>query len=103
MTYYERNKNKMLEKQKQRYNTPLGKKKAKILRWKAQGIIDSDFDLLYYAVIKTKNCYICNKLFINNSDKTLDHDHQSGEVRYICCRNSNGNFLRERPKKNQYI
>jgi len=102
MTYYEKNKQKILDQQKQQYNTPIGKKKAKIKRWKSQGIIDGDFNLLYDAVEKTKNCYICFKLFIKNYDKTLDHDHITGEPRYICCRNCNGNFLRESNRMNQY-
>jgi hypothetical protein len=80
------------------------KDKAKIKRWRHLGIKDNDFDLLYQAVESETNCYICGKFFTKHYDKCLDHDHETGEVRYILCRNCNGNLLRGKDKKiNQFL
>jgi len=37
MTYYEKNKQKILDQQKQQYNTPIGKKKQKFKDGKVKG------------------------------------------------------------------
>ena len=60
--------------------------------WKNQGIIDDDYESLYNEFVNTKECWICGDDF-SKSKKCLDHDHESGEVRYICCNNCNTHFL----------
>ena len=60
--------------------------------WRGRGVEDEDFDLLYEVFIAETNCWICGKKFnkIKSYDfKCLDHDHSTGEVRYICCRYCN--------------
>jgi len=76
-------------------SSPLGKKSITISSWKRIGIIDSDYSALYDAYLKETNCYICGNEFKNSKDKHLDHDHNTGEARYICCTKCNTHFLRE--------
>ena len=40
--------------------SPKGKKAHKIASWKYQGIISSDWDLLYEKFINTTHCGLCN-------------------------------------------
>ena len=66
--------------------------KCKITKWKLNGIIDGDFDLLYEVYIKENNCWICGVYFCVSNHRCLDHDHDikdDDNVRYICCRNCN--------------
>ena len=75
-------------------------KTYKISRWKQQGIIDDDYDLLYEYFIKETNCMICNKFYNNDNivdRRCLDHDNTllyELNIRYICCWNCNINTIR---------
>ena len=85
--------------QKKIYNaSPKGKKSSKICRWREQGIIDSDFDDLYNYVLGETNCMICDKKYKNSQDRQVDHDHDDGTVRYICCRKCNTTILSEKTR-----
>ena len=75
--------------------SPAGKKSMRIYKWKSQGIIDEDLSAVYDYLIKETNCMICFKPYKDSKDRCLDHDHETGEIRYICCNNCNSNFLRE--------
>ena len=52
-----------------------------------------DFDETYEKYMNTTNCELCNtKLIVGNrgnNKKILDHDHQSGYQRFICCNSCN--------------
>jgi hypothetical protein len=87
----------VIAKQKKEYNqTEKGKKIHRISIWKNAGIIDEDLSAVYDYLIEQTHCMICPKKYNNLSDKCLDHDHQTGEIRYICCRNCNGIILAEK-------
>ena len=64
--------------------------------WKRLGIIDENISAVYDYYIKETHCMICFEPYINTFNKCLDHNHDTGEIRYICCRNCNSNFLREK-------
>ena len=66
-------------------NTKHGKKIHKINSWKHMGVIDNDLDLLYDYYILQNNCMVCGIEFKNSLNRHLDHDHNTGEVRYIVC------------------
>jgi DNA-directed RNA polymerase subunit RPC12/RpoP len=74
-----------------------------IPRWKARGIMDADFPSLLEAFNEETNCQICGVEFENSYDKkrkkVLDHDHDTGEVRYICCNMCNLHILQKPRKK----
>ena len=73
------------------------KKSMRISDWKRNGIIDEDLSAVYDYYKKETKCMICFKEYKNSKDRHLDHDHDTGEIRYICCNNCNINFLREKP------
>ena len=72
------------------------KKSNRIDKWKASGIIDEDIAAVYDYLITQTHCMICLKEYKNSRDRCLDHDHDTGEIRYICCNTCNTHFLREK-------
>lgn len=75
------------------------KKKARIANWKQIGVVDHHFDELYDFYMKATHCMICGDEFKTHRHRHLDHDHETGEVRYICCAGCNTNILGERKQK----
>ena len=81
------------------YESPTGKKKSRISKWKSQGIIIEDFDKFYDSFLSTTNCQLCKKELtidkkITHSTKCVDHDHlinNRPNVRMICCHSCNSN------------
>tara|TARA_R100000700_G_C3177825_1_gene153207 strand:+ start:2871 stop:3386 length:516 start_codon:yes stop_codon:yes gene_type:complete len=91
--YHLKNKSKIREYQKEYYKQPKGKKMMRMANWRQIGIIDKDLDLVYDVYINETNCWICDKKFKNARERHLDHCHDTGEIRYICCRNCNITLL----------
>jgi len=56
--------------------------------------IDEDLSAVYDFLIEQTHCMICYKEFKDSLDRHLDQDHQTGEIRYICCRYCNVHLLR---------
>ena len=87
--YRENNK----EKFKNYDKTPKRVKSQKITSWRKQGIKSINFDLVYERYINTNYCEVCNILLTNGGvdgdNKSLDHQHASGEIRNILCRRCN--------------
>lgn len=76
-------------------NPEIRRKTNRINNWKTIGIIDTDWDLLYEEYIKTTHCWICSREFTSSRIRHLDHDHKTGEPRYICCVGCNTRLLSE--------
>ena len=57
--------------------------------WRRRGVIDSDLYSFYDFFMKETHCWICSKKFTDSFDRCLDHDHDTGEIRYIACRKCN--------------
>ena len=70
------------------------KKMDKLCDWKRRGIIDDDLGLLYDYYLTQTHCWICNKKYETTKDRCMDHDHETGEPRYICCVKCNLVLLR---------
>ena len=87
--YHEKNRDKIREYKKEYSQTENGKKTYTIGSWKKHGLIHDDYDALYEKYINTDKCEICNKVFENSFYRCMDHDHITGEFRYILCRTCN--------------
>lgn len=44
---------------------------------------------LRHLISTTADCVICGVVFEKNSDKVVDHDHQTGEIRGVLCNHCN--------------
>ena len=67
-----------------------------ICEWKRYGIIDENYEELYDLFINETKCWICLKEFTKNKMdlRCLDHDHETGEPRYIVCNYCNFHVIR---------
>ena len=92
--WYSKNVEKLAEYNKARNQLPHNKKMNRIKVWKQRGVIDADFDALYDFYIEQTNCMICDIEFNDKNVRCLDHDHDTGEFRYICCMVCNTHTLR---------
>lgn len=83
-----------------KYNrTPEVRKRTRIANWKQIGIKDEHFSELYDYYIQQTHCMICGDEFKTSKSRCLDHDHKTGEVRYICCLSCNTGLLSRRHLK----
>ena len=104
LAYYYRNKEEINKRRKEYsheynkkvQNLPKNIKSSRITKWKSRGILDEDLSAVYDYLIEQTNCMICLKEYKNSKDRHLDHDHQTGEIRYICCNTCNSIFLRDK-------
>jgi len=91
--YYLKNKEKIQQQKKEYYNdkysnllkTDEGRKRQRINKWKSRGVICEDWNKLYDWWNTTYDCMHCYKP-LEDSDKCLDHDHNTGSPRAILCR-----------------
>ena len=70
-------------------------KKYKLHDWKRKGMKIDDDDKLWNRWINTTHCDLCNIELGSGRGgvrKCLDHDHQSGYVRWIVCNKCNCNL-----------
>jgi hypothetical protein len=82
----------------------MNRKKSKTkYRWKSLGInfLDEEFEFIYGVYENIDNCMLCSNEFKNSFDKCLDHNHSTGEVRYILCRNCNFGYDRKENTNNK--
>ena len=60
-------------------------------RWKKYGLIcsEEDFEAIYEIYITSSKCEICKKKYKARIDRCMEHDHETGEFRNICCQRCN--------------
>ena len=84
-------------------------KAQKKYTWKKWGIIIPDFETLWEEYLNTTNCKDCDVYLegLGINCKCLDHDHKTGLVRDIVCRNCNNKRSivdnKEKVEKNQLV
>jgi len=67
------------------YNkTPAGKKVMMMGTWRHRGVINVN-DEMYNHYIASTHCECCSKEFSSSRDRHLDHDHETGEYRWVIC------------------
>ena len=92
--YYQKNKDKLKQHQKEYDQTPQGIKSKRIGNWKQRGLVCEDWDVLYQHYIDTTNCENCDILLtydkiMTSTTKCLDHCHVTGKFRNILCHTCN--------------
>jgi hypothetical protein len=86
--YRENNKEQIKESNRVYRQTEKGKKSNRIKLWRKKGVI-GDYDKLYEKYVNTDKCEICKSVFKSDFYRCLDHDHETGEFRYVLCRACN--------------
>ena len=71
------------------------KKSQRILRWKRKGLIEDDYESIHQRWLDTTECEYCNVVLVGGhrglNRKCMDHDHNTGKFRGICCHKCNMN------------
>ena len=68
--------------------TPAGKKAWTMSNWRSRGVVNVN-DEMYERYLNTTKCGCCSKEFSSSRDRCLDHDHESGEYRWVICQSCN--------------
>jgi len=58
--------------------------------WRKYGVNNVN-DELYDYFMNCDKCEACGKEFTDSFNKCLDHDHDTGDFRYVLCRSCNCN------------
>ena len=78
---------------KKAYNSsPRGKKLNRICKWKQMGMISDDWDKTHKRYVESTNCEYCDKVYIRDKFRHLDHNHSitnSHNIRGVLCKNCN--------------
>ena len=69
---------------KQYHQTPEGRKARIMSHWRQAGVKNVT-DEMYNNYIATTHCECCLKAFSSSRDRCLDHDHETGEFRWVIC------------------
>ena len=62
-----------------------------IWKWKSRGLIagEHEMQIIYTRYINAEFCEICNKEFLTTRDRQMEHSHETGKFRNICCNKCN--------------
>lgn len=66
-------------------------KSMTIGKWKSRGVIAEyhEMEIIYTRYVNAEFCEICNKEFLTLRDRCMEHDHNTGKFRNICCQSCN--------------
>ena len=54
--------------------------------WKKNGLITDEFEEIYKQYIYSSNCELCGNEYKTRRDRCMEHSHETGKFRNICCR-----------------
>jgi len=86
----EANKGRLTAYHKAYLKTEAGIKSYRMKNWRGSGVNNVN-DELYDYFMNCNNCEACGKEFTDTYNKCLDHDHDTGDFRYVLCRSCNSN------------
>jgi len=97
--YYIANKDKIVAHRKARYEankdkskayskTEQGKKVSRMSKWRSYGV-NNVTDELHDYFMNCDKCEVCGKEFAETIKKCLDHDHDTGDFRFVLCYSCN--------------
>jgi len=87
---YEANKARFEAYIKEYNKTEAGIKSKRMSNWRRRGV-NNVTDELYDYFMSCDNCEVCKCEFTETINKCLDHDHDTGDFRYVLCRECNCN------------
>ena len=91
--YSKNNREKILEGKKKQYqNRKYSDNHIKQQRkgnWKKRGLDITNFEEIYERYIKSEICEICSKEYTKKNPKCMEHNHTTGQCRFICCKDCN--------------
>ena len=64
--------------------SPVGRKWYAKRNWRRRGVKADDYEALYNWYKAEKECWVCGHN-VSVYPKHLDHCHESGDVRCVCC------------------
>ena len=86
---YRQNNKEIFREQRLEYNkSPAGKKSTAMRSWRHKGVKNVNEEM-YNHYIATTHCDCCLKEFSCSRDRCLDHDHETGEFRWVICQSCN--------------
>jgi len=95
ISYYQKNKETILSKQKEYRQTPKGRKQKKINKWVERGLVATkdEREFIYLTWKSQYHCDICGVILTRDGQSgttcCMDHDHKTGEYRQILCKACN--------------
>tara|TARA_R110001606_G_C15007235_1_gene607974 strand:- start:49 stop:507 length:459 start_codon:yes stop_codon:yes gene_type:complete len=87
--YKEKNKAIIAKRNKLYNDKPENKKRNRLSQWKRLGVLGDltrFYDIRYLPAVK---CEVCKNKFKPTRDKHMDHDHITGEIRFVLCHSCN--------------
>jgi len=81
-------------KQQLYYKSPKGYKTRKRCAWRSNGLNMDTFEEVFDRHLNTTHCELCSCLltidrYNTDTTKCMDHNHLTGEFRFICCHRCN--------------
>jgi hypothetical protein len=66
-------------------------KSMTIGKWRRTGLIAEyhEMEIIYTRYVNAEFCEICNKEFLTTRDRQMEHSHETGKFRNICCQRCN--------------
>ncbi len=86
--WYEANKEKEQHRSKAYRKTEQGKKVSRMSKWRSYGV-NNVTDELHDYFMNCDKCEVCGKEFAETIKKCLDHDHDTGDFRFVLCYSCN--------------
>lgn len=74
-----------------KFNVGINHRAVSKNNWKQRGLKcdDLEFEIIYNKYINAEYCELCDKEFLSTLDRQMEHNHETGYFRNVCCRSCN--------------